>query len=580
MLINPEKHLPNWRDVDFSLGPLFAAYCGLPVSPLDPVEGEWDFESRNIHPLFAHGDDTPLWVGCPERASRYSSQGNSPLCIGMPAVYLARQKVDRPAKSTLLMVDAIEQRIDDVDAFLKTHEIERGEHRTVLAVPEPLSEATRAAALILWKHGVPVIPYNSSHLSSRGLHDLDTLFHRFETVVADHSQRSLAHAAWRGCRIALKTNSEKHGFLSGIKMPRRKNGAWKNEALGAALLGESLKITPDTMRDAFGWRKEELQQTPLGLTDVFGDPEVRAAERAARILFQNCAPENISELKGHADREPLVARLLQSLETQSTKTGIKPSPAPVISDVLSALRTFYPCLQETPGKVLFISASAKPREHRETLMIYRSFKSLRRANPKSLVSLDITYNNKLGLPELYNQKIEQYLSEDFTFLVFCHDDVYLDDHNIASKLHSARIQFGFDIIGLAGGSSPLVTSPTLWHLMCEKITHRGAVTHPTFDGSSLAVTCYGRSPAPVEIVDGLFIAVNVASIKASNWRFNTNYRFHHYDLASCLDAKRIGMKTGVYPIHVVHTSMGLKSSEDSEWKRSEAAFLSEFGFRS
>jgi hypothetical protein len=90
---------------------------------------------------------------------------------------------------------------------------------------------------------------------------------------------------------------------------------------------------------------------------------------------------------------------------------------------------------------------------------------------------------------------------------------------------------------------------------------------------------YGKSPAPVDIVDGLFIAVNVAAIKATGWRFNTNYRFHHYDIASCINAKRMGMRTGVYPIHVVHSSFGLKSSEDSEWKRSEAAFLNEFGFR-
>jgi hypothetical protein len=41
----------------------------------------------------------------------------------------------------------------------------------------------------------------------------------------------------------------------------------------------------------------------------------------------------------------------------------------------------------------------------------------------------------------------------------------------------------------------------------------------------------------------------------------------------------MGMRAGVYPIHVVHSSFGLKSSEDSEWKRSEAAFLSEFGSR-
>ena len=579
MLIHPDTQLPTWNEPGFSLGPLFAAYCGIPITPLAPVEGEWDYEIRNLNPLLSPNGEGPLWVGCPDRALRYSHQGNAPLCIGMPAVYLTPQKVNRPPNSTILLVDALDQKMTDVASFLKSYQIERGEHRTVIAVPETPSDSDKEVAKTLWRQGVPVIQYNSSNFSSRGLYDLDTLFHRFETVAADHPRQAIAHAAWRGCRIALKTNGKEPSLFADIKIPRRRNGTWKSESLGAAMLGESLRISPETMGSAFGWPKQETHSTPLSLADIFGDPELRAAERAARILFKNCSADIVSDLKAHADREPLIGKVLEALKESNEKTLSKPAPSPVLNEVLSSLRTFYPCLQEAPGKVLLISASAKSEMDRDSMMLHRSFKSLKRANPRSLVSLDITYQNKLGLAELYNQKIDQYLSDDFTFLVFCHDDVYLDDHQIAAKLHSARIQFGFDIVGLAGGSSPVVASPTLWHLMCEKKTHRGAVNHPTFDGSSLAMNVYGKSPAPVDIVDGLFIAVNVAAIKATGWRFNTHYRFHHYDLASCIDAKRLGMRTGVYPIHVVHSSLGLKSSEDSEWKRSEAAFLSEFGSR-
>lgn len=577
MLIRPDTQMPTWGDNGFALGPLFAAYCGLPLTASTPVEGGWDFEARDLKPLFSTVHSQTLWVGCPDRALEYTSRGDSVLCIGMPALYLATQKSHRSPDSTLLMLDCIESEVNDVAVFLKSHGIDYGKQRTAIAVPEPLSESALRSAAIFWRHGIPVISYNASHLSSRGLHDLDTLFHRFETIAADRCGKWLPHAAWRGCRVALRVNPVDGEYLSEIKMPRRRNGAWKNASLGAQLLGESYKINPDTLLAAFGWHNTNPEHEGLSLTNIFGDPELRAAERAARLLFKQLTDDARADLEAHAKAEPLVAHLLETLRRQAQPTKID-LPDPLIThEVLRSLREFYPCLQETPGKVLLISASAKPETDRESLMIYRSFKPLFSADSRNLVSLDITYGNTLGLSELYNRKIEEYLNSDFTFLVFCHDDVYLDDHNLATKLHLARIQFGFDIIGLAGGSSPKIASPTLWHLMCDKKTHRGAVSHPTFDRSSLSVTTYGKNPAPVDIIDGVFMAVNVSAIKASNWRFNPNYRFHHYDLASCLDAKRIGMTTGVYPIHVVHSSIGLGSYEDPEWKRSDAAFLNEFG---
>jgi hypothetical protein len=495
----------------------------------------------------------------------------------MPTVYLTPQKVNRSPESTILLVDTLDQKMTDVASFLKSYGIEHGKHRTIIAAPEAPSDSDRGIAKTLWRQGVPVIRYNSSILSSRGLYDLDTLFHRFETVASDYPQAAIVHAAWRGCRIALQANGEESGLFADIQIPRRSNGAWENDSLGAAMLGESLRISPETMRNAFGWPKHDALPTPLSLADIFGDPELRASERAARTLFKNCSAEIVADLKLHADREPLIRHVLESLNLR--KRPPEPVSTSVVSEVLSSLRAFYPCLQEAPGKVLLISASARSEKDRDAIMLHRSFKSLKSSKPDSSLILDLTYENRLGLAELYNRKIDQYLSDDFNFLVFCHDDVYLDDHQIAMKLHLARIQFGFDIVGLAGGSSPLVASPTLWHLMCEKSTHRGAVNHPTFDGSSLAINVYGKSPAPVDIVDGLFIAVNVAAIKATGWRFNNHYRFHHYDIASCIEARRMGMRIGVYPIHVVHSSFGLRSFEDFEWKRSESVFLNEFGSR-
>ena len=37
-----------------------------------------------------------------------------------------------------------------------------------------------------------------------------------------------------------------------------------------------------------------------------------------------------------------------------------------------------------------------------------------------------------------------------------------------------------------------------------------------------------------------------------NWRFNEHYTFHHYDIASCIDAVRKGLKVGVVNLHLRH----------------------------
>jgi hypothetical protein len=90
------------------------------------------------------------------------------------------------------------------------------------------------------------------------------------------------------------------------------------------------------------------------------------------------------------------------------------------------------------------------------------------------------------------------------------------------------------------------------------------------------MTAFGPTPSRVALIDGLFMAIHLPSILDKGWRFNENYTFHHYDLASCIDANRKGLKIGVYPIHVIHQSPGLLSMEDKLWKDSNQKFLQEY----
>lgn len=193
------------------------------------------------------------------------------------------------------------------------------------------------------------------------------------------------------------------------------------------------------------------------------------------------------------------------------------------------------------------------------------------------IIFDFVYENTKGLPEVYNEKIEQYKNLDINYLVFCHDDVYIDDLKLVEKIMYAKKQLGYDIVGLAGCLNPRLNNPALWHIMSEKKDYRGQVAHPASkDSSQTYMTAFGPTPSRVALIDGLFMAIHLPSILDKGWRFNENYTFHHYDLASCIDANRKGLKIGVYPIHVIHQSPGLLSMEDKLWKDSNQKFLQEY----
>jgi hypothetical protein len=81
----------------------------------------------------------------------------------------------------------------------------------------------------------------------------------------------------------------------------------------------------------------------------------------------------------------------------------------------------------------------------------------------------------------------------------------------------------------------------------------------------------------VDLLDGLFLAVHTKSALRTGWAFNETFRFHHYDLAASLDAKRLGMQIVAYPLNVVHISPGLGDLNDPAWARSDADFVRLYG---
>lgn len=210
----------------------------------------------------------------------------------------------------------------------------------------------------------------------------------------------------------------------------------------------------------------------------------------------------------------------------------------------------------------------------ENYEITPAFKSLSRL--KSKITLFYDSSNALGLSQRYNQILSNY-KKDFDNIVFVHDDVYVDDLYVCEKLERAHKDF--DIVGLAGGINPKIQKMALWHLMCGGFggnNLRGAVAHPINENGQIFMTSFGPTPSRVALLDGLFLSVNTKKISSAGWKFNENYTFHHYDIASCIDANNKKLKLGVAPIWVVHKSPGLLNTNDKLFLDSQDKFIEEY----
>jgi len=188
------------------------------------------------------------------------------------------------------------------------------------------------------------------------------------------------------------------------------------------------------------------------------------------------------------------------------------------------------------------------------------------------ISLIINANNKAGLSETYNRQLKPENLIKHDIVLFVHDDVFIDDVKLRGKLYVAMESLKYDIVGLAGASKMKIGNPALWHQMSPRESWSGAVSHPVGD-KQLNITSFGPWPARCLVLDGLFLAVNLARVLEIGWRFNEDYKYHHYDIASCLDANKVKLKMGTYPINVTHSSPGLRDINDESFQRSQQTFI-------
>lgn len=219
-------------------------------------------------------------------------------------------------------------------------------------------------------------------------------------------------------------------------------------------------------------------------------------------------------------------------------------------------------------KILVVTCS---KDDGRSSMLAKSLNEL-----KDDVTVVINANNKTGLSKAYNRQLtaENLIKHDI--VLFVHDDVFIDDLKLKGKLYTAMNQMKYDIVGLAGSSKIKIKKPCLWHIMSQREDMSGSVSHPINESSQLGVTSFGPWPSRCLVIDGLFMAVNLKNILQAGWRFNESFKFHHYDLSSCLDANKLKLKIGTYPIHVTHASPGLRDINDKSFQESQQIFYNQY----
>lgn len=189
----------------------------------------------------------------------------------------------------------------------------------------------------------------------------------------------------------------------------------------------------------------------------------------------------------------------------------------------------------------------------------------------------IEYENKKGLPIVYNQYISEHYKNEY--IVFVHDDVQIADMFAYSKILAGFDKY--DIIGLAGCTKIVNKDYPAWHIMAGwqdpgigKKYSVGEVAHKFNDGN-ITTSVYGPIGGRALLLDGLFLGINVNRLLEANVKFDEDFSFHHYDLSFCLRANEAKLKMGTIQLFCTHAGIG-DSMMSEEWNKSAVKFKEKY----
>ncbi len=186
--------------------------------------------------------------------------------------------------------------------------------------------------------------------------------------------------------------------------------------------------------------------------------------------------------------------------------------------------------------------------------------SLRRLEYDSSWVPRVAFENKRGLPDVYNAHISAGVSD--SILVFIHDDVWINEHFFSDRIIEG-LQV-YDVIGVAGNRRripfqaawPFIDINFTWD---DRSNLSGILGHGEQPFSP--INYVGTVPADCELLDGVFLAAKKEVLRANGLFFDPQFDFHFYDMDFCRNARQRGLRLGTWPICLTHQSEGSFGSE-------------------
>ena len=179
-------------------------------------------------------------------------------------------------------------------------------------------------------------------------------------------------------------------------------------------------------------------------------------------------------------------------------------------------------------------------------------------------------------PKAWNAVLERCADACVEWAVFGFASLEVQLGGMLQSLRDARHEYGADIVGVAGGSHLAVASPTTWGSMCLPASRLGQVPFRSLSGD-VVPNVFGHSTGLVDVLDEVLLAVHVPSAVAAGWRFNEAFPAYHCVLASCIDARVLGLRLAVAPLNIIQNTEPVFESAQEHWQASEDRFLGRYG---
>lgn len=221
-------------------------------------------------------------------------------------------------------------------------------------------------------------------------------------------------------------------------------------------------------------------------------------------------------------------------------------------------------------KFAFVAATAKPKG--TMLPIHQIIARMNTEDFGIETQIFAEYENKDGLTTVYNRFLDTH--KDFDFVVFLHDDLWINDVLFFDKVIDAHKNNGFDVIGVCGGKEWRLldeNKPNIWTVATSGIGASGFMIHAPdlnlvrskhhYNGRVMFASNYGMSPQRTLTLDGSIIVFSKKAIEA-NLRFDEQFQFHFYDMDVCISAvKEHNLVVGTAPFIATHQSLGQSVSQ-------------------